>query len=85
LAPEHVLARELDNESVLLNLESGTYFGLDEVGTRMWSLLTQHGRFEPVVRALLEEYDVSEAQLRQDLADFVEELVFRKLLEIDET
>ncbi len=38
-APRHVLVRALDRESVLLNLETERYFGLDEVGTRMWQLL----------------------------------------------
>jgi hypothetical protein len=82
---EHVLARELDNESILLHLESGTYFGLDETGTRIWFLIAQHGQLESVVLALLEEYDVDEAQLRQDLLRFVRDLVSRQLLEINET
>ena len=37
--PEDVLVSELDGESVLLNLKSECYFGLDEVGTRLWELL----------------------------------------------
>jgi len=39
-APAHVPVRFLDQESVLLNLETERYFGLDETGTRMWQLLT---------------------------------------------
>jgi len=38
--PQHVLVRFLDRESVLLNLETERYFGLDETGTRMWQVLT---------------------------------------------
>jgi hypothetical protein len=33
--PAHVLVRFLDKESVLLNIETERYFGLDETGTRM--------------------------------------------------
>ena len=37
--PEHVASRDLDGELVLLNYDSETYFGLDEVGTRIWEVL----------------------------------------------
>jgi len=40
IVPEHVLVRVLDKESVLLNIETERYFGLDETGTRMWQLVT---------------------------------------------
>ena len=40
VVPETVLFRELDGESVLLNLDTESYLGLDDVGTRMWMLLT---------------------------------------------
>lgn len=38
--PKHVLVRFLDNESVFLNLETEHYYGLDEIGTRMWQTVT---------------------------------------------
>ncbi len=38
--PKHVLVRFLDNESVFLNLETEHYYGLDEIGTRMWQAVT---------------------------------------------
>src|SRR3954447_20136465 len=72
--PESVLFRDLDGESVLLETGSGRYYGLDEVGTRMWNLLRQHGEIEAVCRDLLLEYDVPEARLREDLAKLVEDL-----------
>ena len=78
--PETVLFRNLDGEAILLATDSGKYFGLNEVGTRMWSLLRQHGETEAVCRALLAEYDVAEDQLREDLARFVEMLAARGLV-----
>jgi hypothetical protein len=80
--PESVLFRDLDGESVLLETGSGRYYGLDEVGTRMWNLLRQHGEIEAVCRDLLTEYDVPEERLRQDLHDFVEILASRHLVEV---
>ena len=83
--PEDVLFRDLSGEAVVLNLETGKYYGLDEVGTRMWALLAQHGQVEPAYRALLDEYDVTEEQLRQDVLSLVDELASHGLLQVDET
>jgi hypothetical protein len=79
--PETVLFRDLEGEAVLLATESGRYFGLNEVGTRMWSLLQLHGEAEAVCRALLAEYDVPEERLREDVTRFVDNLVIRGLIE----
>ncbi|HEX4965329.1 MAG TPA: PqqD family protein [Thermoanaerobaculia bacterium] len=80
--PETVLFRDLDGEAVLLATDSGKYFGLNEVGTRMWSLLRLHGDVEAVCRALLAEYDVPETRLREDLGRFVAMLADRGLVKI---
>jgi hypothetical protein len=78
--PDNVLFRELDGEAVILSLDSERYYGLDEVGTRMWQLLTEHQAIPPAYAALLEEYDVAEAQLRHDLLELVQKLADEKLL-----
>jgi hypothetical protein len=78
--PETVLFRDLDGEAVLLATESGKYFGLNEVGTRLWSLLRLHGDVEAVCRSLLAEYDVPEERLREDVARFVGTLADRGLI-----
>jgi hypothetical protein len=69
-----VVFRELDGEAVLLNLDSGVYFGLDVVGTRVWALLVEHGTLERVCSHLVEEYDVEPAVLEEDVARLVEEM-----------
>lgn len=78
--PPGVMFRDLDGEAVVLELESGRYFGLNETGTRMWLLLRDLGEVEPALRALLDEYDVPEDRLRTELLDFVEALVSQRLL-----
>lgn len=65
--PDDVVFRDLAGEAVILNLARGTYFGLNEVGTRMWNLLAEHGSSEQALAVLLEEYKVEEAPLRQDI------------------
>jgi hypothetical protein len=81
--PESVLFRDLDGEAVLLETGSGRYYGLNEVGTRMWSLLQIHGETGAVCRALLAEYDVPEDRLLADLEKLVETLAARGLLRME--
>ena len=78
--PSDVLFREVAGEAVILNLETGKYYGLDEIGTRMWTLLAEHGCLEPVYSALLEEYNVREERLQSDLLKLVDDLVAHGLL-----
>ncbi|MFL6199433.1 MAG: PqqD family protein [Thermoanaerobaculia bacterium] len=78
--PPGVMFRDLDGEAVVLELESGRYFGLNETGTRMWLLLQEHGSVEAALRALLSEYDVAEELLRRELTSFVETLSSQRLL-----
>jgi Coenzyme PQQ synthesis protein D (PqqD) len=84
-APEHVMFRELDGEAVLLNLQNEMYYGLDEVGTRMWTLLTTSDSVQAAMDAMLEEFDVTPEILEQDVAKMIKELQTNGLLEtVDE-
>lgn len=83
--PPGVMFRDLDGEAVVLEIESGRYFGLNETGTRMWLLLQEHGSLERVLRDLLIEYDVTEERLRRELLSFVDTLSSQRLLQIHES
>jgi hypothetical protein len=76
------MLRELDGESVLLNLDNGRYYGLDEVGTRLYELLTSSASVEAALAAALDEYEVGEETLRGDLQTLIARLVDEGLLEI---
>lgn len=78
--PEDVVSKELSGEMVLLNLATGEYFGLNEVGARMWSLLMKHGSPEPVLEALQAEFDVAPEVLRNDLMKLIADLSARGLV-----
>ncbi len=80
---EDAIFRELDGEAVILQLESGTYFGLDVVGTRLWQLIDQHARLRPVFEAAVEEFDVEPAVLERDLLQLVADLQARRLVVVD--
>jgi len=69
-----VLAQELDGETVLLDLASESFFGLDEVSTRVWQLLQKGMGKTEVVDTLLEEYEVERDILEQDVTDLLARL-----------
>jgi hypothetical protein len=81
--PARVLFRDLDGEAVLLDLTSGRYFGLNEVGTRIWNLVVAHGDAEPAWRALSEEYEAPGERLYEDVLRFLDLLITQGLLERD--
>jgi len=80
--PDDVLISNLQEESVILNLDSERYFGLDDVGTRMLSVLATSDSIEAAYNLLLREYDVDAEMLRQDLLALVENLVDQGLVQI---
>jgi hypothetical protein len=80
LIPEHVLARKLDDEMVLLNLDSGEYFGLNDTGTRVWELLADGRSREEVVDRLTEEFEVTAEVASVHVASLCAELVEAGLL-----
>ena len=73
--PDEVLISGLQGESVILNLNSERYFGLDEVGTRMLSVLNDAESIQAAYETLREEYDVEDEILRHDLISIIEQLV----------
>lgn len=77
---DDVLISNLQDESVILNLNSERYFGLDDVGTRMLSLLTSSDSIEAAYEALAAEYDVDRDMLRQDLVSLIEHLSAQGLI-----
>ena len=60
--PPEVMARTVGDETVILDLTSGTYFGLDPVGARIWQLLTEGKSLSAVCDAMLETLRQSGAQ-----------------------
>lgn len=77
--PTHVMTREVGDEQVILDLASGTYFGLDPVGARVWQLLTAGKTLEQVCSAMLIEYEVTQETIEHDVKALVQTLIDRQL------
>lgn len=81
-APEHVLFQEVAGNAALLNLDSETYFGLDDVGTRMWQAMEQAETIGAAARALADEYDAPLVEIERDMAKLAADLRSHGLLDI---
>ena len=78
--PAQVMARQVGDETVILDLASGTYFGLDPIGARIWQLIGEGKSLGEVCEALLAEYEVSREQLQGDLERLLQELGSKGLI-----
>ena len=76
---EDAVFRELDGQSVLLNLATGMYFGLDAVGTHVWQLAAENGSLRWISQRLAEEYDAEPAAIEHDLLALADTLVEKGL------
>lgn len=81
---ENVLFQEISGEYVLLNMESEKYFGLDEVGARVWQILSEDENPAKVLQQLEAEYDVDPQTLRNDVAKLIEEMKAEDLVSVEE-
>jgi hypothetical protein len=82
VAKEQV-ACDLAGEAVILSLKSGQYFGLNEVGTRIWNLIQEPKTVGAVLDAVLKEYDVALGELERDLFALLEQMVINDLIEVE--
>ena len=80
---EQALSQEVNGETVILDLASESYFGLDEVGTRIWQLLQEKNDLQTVFDTLLDEYDVEAEQLKTDINELLEKLVDSGLVKVE--
>jgi Coenzyme PQQ synthesis protein D (PqqD) len=80
---DDVVWRDLVDDVVILDLATGTYFGLEGVGNDMWRLIAKHGSSDKVLEVLRDEYDVEPDTLERDFQGLVEELAARGLVKIE--
>ena len=80
--PEQVMARQVGEETVILDLASGTYFGLDPVGARIWQLLTEGKTLVEACATMLAEYEVTREDIERDVLSLAEDLRAKQLISI---
>ena len=76
----NVIFRALGNEAVILNLDSGVYFGLNEVGTRVWQLLEERN-VQQACERLRGEFEAPAERIERDVLTLVDAMVAKGLVE----
>jgi hypothetical protein len=80
-ASKEQVSCDLLGEAVILDLKNGIYYGLDEVGARIWTLVQQPRRVQEILETLISEYDVETERCESDLLSLLRELKRRGLVE----
>ena len=80
---DEVVQQKIDDEMVLLSRDTGNYYGLNDVATRLWELLMESGSLDEAFEKILAEYEVEPSQLRQDIDRIVTELESKRLIRFE--
>ena len=78
--PAQVMSRLVGEETVILDLASGHYFGLDGVGKLIWESVAKGKSLADAVDAIAAEYEVDKTRAEADVTAFANELIERGLL-----
>lgn len=77
------ISSEINGDAVILNLSSGAYYGLNEVGARIWELLQKNLSLQQIRMTLLDEYDVDAEQCDAELLGILQDLQAAGLIEVN--
>ena len=81
---QRLVSADLGEEVILLHLDNGLYFGLGNVGARIWQLLEKPVKVGEIERVLLEEYDVDPDTCHAEVGNLLNKLVEENLVEVTE-
>lgn len=84
VAAQGQISCNLEGTVAILNLESGVYFGLDEVGATVWEMIASPRRIDELCDALTQNFDVDPARCRRDLLALLSDLESHGLIEVSD-
>ncbi|MEZ4867911.1 MAG: lasso peptide biosynthesis PqqD family chaperone [Caldilineaceae bacterium] len=79
--PDHV-ASDLDGETIVLNAESGQYYGLEGVGRHIWERIQQPVPIQELCMEIQKEYGVTLSECKADVLSFAHELLQENLIKV---
>ncbi len=82
VAAQNQVSCDLQGETAILGLTKGTYYGLDVIGSQVWTMLQHPQSVEEIFEFLLQEYDVEPERCRRDLLSLLERLREEGLIEV---
>jgi coenzyme PQQ biosynthesis protein PqqD len=75
-----VISQRADGQTILLRLDNGGYYAIDDVGAAIWELCDGQRDLGDIVAAMVAEFDAPEATIRTDVLEFVQDLRQERLL-----
>ncbi|HEX3007867.1 MAG TPA: lasso peptide biosynthesis PqqD family chaperone [Bacteroidales bacterium] len=75
-----LIANQMDGEIVMMSVENGEYYGLDEIGSRIWELIESPVSVDQLINSLMTEFDVNHEECLNDTLEFLEDLRGKDLL-----
>ena len=75
-----LIANQMDGEIVMMSIDNGEYYGLDETGSRIWELIELPARVGALIESLMAEFDVSKEDCESDTIEFLNDLFDKGLL-----
>jgi len=82
VATKNQIGADLAGESVILHLKNGVYYGLNTVGSRIWTLVQQPICVQEIVRDLVAQYEVEPERCERDVLALIENLLAEGLVEV---
>ncbi len=79
---ETLLFNNLGDDVVMMDIEQGSYYGLEEVAARIWELTENPVSVASICETLISEYDVPEQKCEQEVTAFIDDLINRKIIHI---
>ena len=83
VATKDQVSADLSGEAAILNLTSGIYYGLNEVGASIWKIIQEPKIVRDIKETILHEYNVEPGQCEADVMALLNELMSRGLIEIN--
>ena len=77
---EGLMTADMNGSAVMMDIMTGKYYNLGQVGGRIWEILEEPMTLAALVKKLTDEYDVSAEQCRTDILPFLDTLLERGLL-----
>lgn len=82
VAVKDQISCDLSGEAAILNLKTGIYFGLNEVGARIWSLISEPQTVGAIKDVIVAEYDVTPERCERDLVGLLQKMAAKQLIEV---
>ncbi len=80
---EEIVASDIDGETVMMSIENGEYYGLYDIGSRIWELIEKPTKVSDLIDRLLERFDVDRETCEKDVLKFLNDLDDDKILEVE--